>query len=96
MEPAEESVTAAWEEARGPHLPDRITAIPVMVWPFLALTAVVVYVQSRLYAGVPFDASIVVAAGLGIARSAAMTLIGAALLVRHPDAWARPGLCRSR
>ena len=86
---ADESVTATWEEARPPHLPDRITAIPVMVWPFVVLTALVVYDRISLYRGQPFDASIVVSLSLGIARLAAMILLGAALFLRHPDAWSR-------
>ena len=89
MDSSEGSGTATWEEARGPHLPDRITAIPVMVWPFVVLTAVVVYVQAPLYSGVPFDASIALSLGLGIARLAGTTLLGAALFLRHPDAWSR-------
>ena len=89
MQAGEEPVTATWEEARPPHLPDRITAIPVMVWPFVALTVVVVFARSRMYIGVPFDASIAVSFGLGMARLGAMTLLGAALFLRHPDAWSR-------
>ena len=89
MQAGEEPVTATWEEARPPHLPDRITAIPVMVWPFLVITAVVVYARSRLFIGVPLDASNVIGSGLAIASVAAMTLLGAALFLRHPDAWSR-------
>jgi hypothetical protein len=29
-----------WEEPRGPHLPDRLTAIPLLCWPFIALAIV--------------------------------------------------------
>ena len=89
MQAGEEPVPATWEEARPPHLPDRITAIPVMVWPFVALTVVVVFARSRIYIGVPFDASIAISFGLGMAQLGAMTLLGAALFLRHPDAWSR-------
>jgi hypothetical protein len=89
MQAGEEPVTATWEEARPPHLPDRITAIPVMVWPFVILTAVVVYTRTRLYIGMPLDASNVIGSGLSIATVTAMTLLGAALFLRHPDAWSR-------
>ena len=89
MQAGEEPVTATWEEARPPHLPDRITAIPVMVWPFVVITAAVVYARIGLYSGVSFDASIAVAFGLGMARLGAITLLGAALFLRHPDAWSR-------
>ncbi len=89
MDPADVSVTATWDEARPPHLPDRITAIPVMVWPFLVMTAAVIYARSRLYIGMPLDASNVIGSGLGTATVAAMTLLGAALFLRHPDAWSR-------
>ena len=89
MQAGEEPVTATWEEARPPHLPDRITAVPILVWPFVALAVLLAFLQFRRYGGMSGAGADVVALAPGVIEVAAMTLLGAALFVRHPDAWSR-------
>ena len=89
MQAGKEPIPASWDEARGPHLPDRLTAVPVMVWPFVALAVLLAVVQVRRYTYSPIGADAALSLALSIARLMAMTLLGAALFLRHPDAWSR-------
>ena len=89
MQAGKEPIPASWDEARGPHLPDRLTAVPVLVWPFVALAVLLAVVQIRRHTYSPIDASVALSLGLTIARLLATTLLGAALFLRHPDAWSR-------
>jgi hypothetical protein len=77
------------DEPRGPHLPDRVTALPPLVWVFVALAiADLAWLASRVpTTGVsPFD---LVLYGLNIVPSVAAILLPAALLWRHRDAMSR-------
>jgi hypothetical protein len=89
MGASEDPVTATWEEARPPHLPDRITAVPIRVWPFVGLAVLLAFLQFRRYGGMSGAGADVVALAPGVIEVAAMTLVGAALFLRHPDAWSR-------
>ncbi len=76
-----------WPEARGPHLPDRLTRIPLLVWPFVILAVIQVagiwVANSTAFATDPFY--LVQAAFWSIADVTA-SLLGAALFLRHRDA----------
>ncbi len=76
--------TLTWEEARGPHLPDRLTRVPLPVWPFLILAVVqVVAIAMDDWTLITNDpGGLVLTSGGSIAAS----LLGAALFLRHPDA----------
>lgn len=89
MDTAEQPGAATWEEARPPHLPDRITALPRLIWPFVALAVLLVFLQIRRYGELSGAGTDVASLAPGIVRLAAMTLLGAALFLRHPDAWSR-------
>ena len=76
-----------WEEARPPHLPDRLTAISPWTVPFLLVAAWQLWtVWSQRPQTEPMPAEWW-GQLLGIVPSIAMALIGAALFLRHPDAW---------
>jgi hypothetical protein len=76
-----------WAEARGPHLPDRLTRIPLLVWPFVILAVIQVagiwVANSIALATDPFY--LLQAAFWSIADVTA-SLLGAALFLRHRDA----------
>ncbi len=77
-----------WDEARPPHLPDRLTRISPWVVPFAVAALVHVWVVSREWAGLGPLAdvdNVVAVAGARIPAIAA-SLFGAALFLRHPDA----------
>ena len=82
-------VAPAGDEPRGPHLPDRLTALPWTVWPFVVLTVLVVYLRPLRSTGMDLDASGWLALFLSVVRSAGFTLLGAALFIRRPDARSR-------
>lgn len=74
----------AWPEARGPHLPDWLTAIPALVWPFVVLAFIEIlafWTANRGATPVTIGWS-----ALGAIGDLAACLLGAALLIRHPDA----------
>jgi hypothetical protein len=73
-----------WEEARGPHLPDRLTRVPILVWPFviLAVVQIVAIVLEDWMAMTADPGGVALNYGARIAAS----LLGAALFLRHPDA----------
>lgn len=76
-----------WDEARGPHLPDRLTAVPLAAWPFVILAVVQV-------AGIWMANATDIARDIGwlwqvilvSIDDVAASLLGAALFVRHPGA----------
>lgn len=74
-----------WEEPRGPHLPDGIIRQPVLVWPFLALAALIagrdVIQIARLS---PLSADDVLRTVLGAIPAVTTVLLGAAWFRRHP------------
>ena len=76
-----------WEEPRGPHLPDRMTAVPAMVWPFVLVAIVVDLLWLQRNPGAEFDADRALPFISSIARTSALALLGAALFLRRPDAW---------
>lgn len=78
-----------WEEPRGPHLPDRLTAlmrrlatIPLPVWPFVALAVVTTAEQWTE----PQTITDLAWSVLGLIPSVSACLLGAAVFLRHPDA----------
>jgi hypothetical protein len=75
-----------WEEPRGPHLPDVLTRQPVLVWPFLALAALI---AAQTVAEVANDASLTADIAIRSVLSAippiATALLGAAWFRRQPD-----------
>jgi hypothetical protein len=60
-----------------------------MVWPFVALAVLVAYLQFQRYDGLSSSGSDVLSLAQGVVQVVAMTLLGAALFLRHPDAWSR-------
>jgi hypothetical protein len=74
-------------EARGPHLPDALTRIPLRVWPFLALAVLAAYgrwvVLSTSGSENPVDIVWIV---IGSVETLVAPLLGAALFYRHPNA----------
>jgi hypothetical protein len=75
-----------WEEARGPHLPDRLTRFPRLPLAFTALAiAMGILSLTRLTtAGGPFWVGYGLVASI---PSVVAFLLPAALFRRHPDAW---------
>lgn len=73
-----------WPEARPPHFPDRVTRIPVRVWPFLLVAAVIALHGWNLWSRATTFTPLDVLGDTGPAVLAA--LFGAALFLRHPDA----------
>ena len=73
-----------WPEARGPHLPDRLTSIPRPVWPFVALAVIGAIAYWSATRGA--EADTVMWTVLGAVGEVSMTLLGAALFLRHPGA----------
>ena len=82
-----------WEDARPPHLPDRVTAIPPLVWVFVLLAIVdALWFFNHAGFGPSPDASIVLSLAIGLTWSVAACLMPAALLIRHRDAPTRATL----
>jgi hypothetical protein len=79
---------AAWEEPRGPHLPDAVTRIPGAAWPFLLVAILVAWRSLGTFAAnQPDDAgAAILLSGVSIGGTVAACLVGAALFLRHPDA----------
>jgi hypothetical protein len=79
---------ARWPEARPPHLPDRITALPWQVWPFLGVVVLSVVdawtIWTRM-AGLTTDFPFVYL--MSAVPKLAAGLAGAAFFWRHPDGW---------
>jgi hypothetical protein len=76
-----------WEEPRGPHLPDRLTAIPLLCWPFIALAIVQLAVGvSDIRSLGELDVSFALSWVAGRISGLAPTLMGVALFWRHPAA----------
>jgi hypothetical protein len=76
-----------WEEARPPHLPDRMTAVPWLAWVFILLAIFDLgwlIDQARFGAGAGLTEIVVFL--LGAIPSVVAFLLPAALLARHPDA----------
>jgi hypothetical protein len=80
----------AWEEPRGPHLPDALVRVSPLVWPLLLLAALTVWVHvERARAPgvfVPGDFGFAVVAAVAPLTA---SLLGVALLLRHPDVGSR-------
>ena len=79
--------TGTYAEARGPHLPDRVTSLGAYVWAFLLLAAarLVWFVRESPPVG-PLDPATLVTYGAAVVPSIVIVLLPAALLLRHPDA----------
>jgi len=75
-----------WSEARPPHLPDRLTAVSWLAWPFVALALVLVVVAWPRVQDVFAPGGFSIARLLEELEGAAIALLGAALFWRHPDA----------
>jgi len=76
-----------WEEARGPHLPDRVPGVPLLAWPFVLLAVVqAVSIYRSQTADVVLDVGLVIQAILFAIPKVASCLLGAALFIRHRDA----------
>ena len=74
-------------EARGPHLPDTLTRIPLGVWPFLALAVLAAYGRWVVLSTGGFENPVdVVWRVIGSVETLAAPLLGAALFYRHPNA----------
>ena len=89
MTPRNAPVAPAGGEPRGPHLPERITALPLAVWPFVLLALLVLYLRPLRSTGMDLDATGWLALLLSVVRSAGFALLGAALFLRRPDARSR-------
>ena len=78
---------APFAEARGPHLPDAVTAIGAYVWSFvlLAVARLVWFVRESPPAA-PYDVASVLTYAAGVVPSVVAILLPGALLLRHPDA----------
>lgn len=74
----------AWPEVRGPHLPDWLTAIPLLVWPFVILGAVRLLAFWTANRGA--DPDLLALSALALVGELGACLLGAALFLRHPDA----------
>jgi hypothetical protein len=81
---------SSWPEARGPHLPDVLTRIPLPVWPFVIAAVVTVLADVDGLAAIADTRSGLMAAVSGALRlvaTLALPLWGAAFFWRHPDGW---------
>lgn len=76
----------AWPEARPPHLPDRLTAVPWMAWPYVAVAFVLLVVAWPRIQGVFAPGGLSVMFLIVELEVVAVALLGAALFWRHPDA----------
>jgi hypothetical protein len=77
-----------WPEARGPHLPDRLTALP---WPTLFFGSLAIVMTALAIRGVviagPTDALSIGYAISGAIPTAVAFLLPATLFFRHRDVW---------
>lgn len=83
----DDAVAPTWDEPRGPHLPDRLTAIPPLVWPFLVIAALQVWDAVPSLRDAASEPEQIFVTLVGLLAQIAPTLYGAALFWRHPDAW---------
>ena len=88
-EPSERAIDGQpWEEARGPHLPDRLTALP---WPTIVFALLAVGMAGLVIYGILStsspDSFQVVQTLIGAIPTVVAFLLPAALFLRHPDAW---------
>jgi len=83
--PVTEPAERQWAEARPPHLPDTVTRVPWMVWPFVVLALVQAYAAWRGWVDQGANAGFLVPTLRIAAADLASVLIGAAFFVRHPD-----------
>jgi hypothetical protein len=75
-----------WEEPRGPHLPGVITRLPMFVWPFLALAALIGAQDVARVANLPSATTeVVIRSGIGAIPPVATVLLGAAWFWRLGD-----------
>jgi hypothetical protein len=75
----------AWAEPRGPHLPDALTRVPVVVWPFVVVAVLAGLTDwSRQTSGRSL-AEVFAPAALSAVSTASFALWGAAFFGRHPD-----------
>jgi hypothetical protein len=76
-----------WDESRGPRLPDAITRVPVLAWPFLLVATWAVSMCWDTLRAVAYPTPIdLTTAIIAAVPSIVAPLIGAALFFRHPDA----------
>lgn len=87
-EPIAEPLDVAdpWPEARPPHLPDRLTAVPWLAWPFVAIAVILLAVAWPRVQSLFEPAGFSIALLIGEMEAAVGALLGAALFWRHPDA----------
>jgi len=80
-----------WEEPRPPHLPDAVSGVSPWAIPFMVLAAIQVLAGWLEWEaqGDLGDPGYGVSIALGIVPAACISLLGAALLIRHPDALRR-------
>ena len=77
-----------WEEPRPPHLPDTVTSLSPWVFPFVLLAALQViagWLEWKAQGDLG-DPSYGLSIALGVLQAACVSLLGAALFLRHPDA----------
>jgi hypothetical protein len=73
-----------WDEPRGPHLPDMVTRLPILVWPFVALAALIGYRAVGMITGDPTrDTGVILESGLAAIPSVVTPLLGAAYFATH-------------
>jgi hypothetical protein len=73
-----------WDEPHGPHLPDVIARLSMLVWPFLALAAMIGYRAIRMITGDTLrDPGMVLESGLAAIPSVVTPLLGAAYFATH-------------
>ena len=80
-----------WEEPRPPHLPDAVSGVSPWAIPFVVLAAIQVlagWLEWKAQGDLG-DPGYGVSIALGIVPAACISLLGAALLIRHPDALRR-------
>jgi hypothetical protein len=80
-----------WEEPRPPHLPDAATRLSPWVFPFVLLAALQViagWLEWKAQGDLG-DPSYGLSIALGVVQTACVSLLGAALFLRHPDAHRR-------
>ncbi len=78
-----------WDEARGPHLPDRLTRLPLptILFGLLAIGMAALVVRGILSQSSTLDPYIVVQTLVGAIPTVVAFLLPAALFLRHRDAW---------
>ena len=77
---------STWEEPRGPHLPDVLTRVPLLVWPFVALSVATAWALTQQDGLNGLTAVETARWAISEAPSVLAPLVGAALFLRHRDA----------